>query len=93
MAPWDNGYVSCYNTREREPIRYDLPHPVDLWREMLRYVIGRIWFLGEWSWIYKYIRISLYGVMVHAKLCEIIPFFILKLAHGRGRHWDRKRRK
>jgi hypothetical protein len=91
MAPLENGYVSCYNYHDRPDVSH-LPHPVDLWRKFLGYVIGPVFEFGEWVWVYKHIFISHYGIRSGAKGCDIIPFFIRRLAHARGRHWDRKRR-
>lgn len=93
MAPWENGYVSCSNFHDWPAPRLDLPHPVDLWWEMMGYVISRILdHCGQWVWIYKWVRPIFRKAVVCVLVMVVSLFRVLRLAHARGRHWDRKRR-
>ncbi|MBE3142907.1 MAG: hypothetical protein IMZ61_03170 [Planctomycetes bacterium] len=87
-----DGFISCSNYRERPAVRLDLPGQCDLWREMLGYVISRIFIYGGWEWIYKWVRLKCVARAVLVYSVCFGPWRSLRLAWNRGRHWDRKRR-
>jgi hypothetical protein len=92
MAPWDYGFVSARNYSEQRDYSH-LPAMCDLWREMLGYVVCRQkdWF-GDWEFIYKWVRLICRKVGLYGRFTFILPWRVLRLAHARGRHWDRKRK-